>query len=338
LTYAADLHPVRRRFTGIDALDCSNLDAVRRRLKTLWNDHRVPLGGAILARYGICEGVLRDLHYKREVASSEFTWAVDTLTNVAKETLLVGDRLYGTPKFVEACTKRDLFLVARLFSPSHVRRIGESVQVPHPDGGVIEDFEAEFGSGQTAEVQTVRVIRWRKGRRTKLEIVTNVLDRKRLSARDAMLVYRFRWKVERFFFDLKSVLNLDHLYAANTNAVALQLYATAILHTAMRVCHARIAQRAKVEPEEISTKKLYPQLARISRDLAAWHSAIAVMKRLNPTLDLKTPDDRQMPGAFIALSKILVEPRRSTARRRKRRLAGWRSLPRPRPSRRPELS
>jgi hypothetical protein len=44
----------------------------------------------------------------------------------------------------------------------------------------------------------------------------------RLAADEALALYPFRWSVERMYFDLKTVLNLNRAYAANPNAVAME--------------------------------------------------------------------------------------------------------------------
>lgn len=83
----------------------------------------------------------------------------------------------------------------------------------------------------------------------------------RLTAEEALDLYPYRWSVERMFFDLKEVLNLNRLYAANPNAVAMQVYAAAIVYNAMRVAQSEGAAQVGVPPEEISPAKFFPKLA-----------------------------------------------------------------------------
>jgi hypothetical protein len=321
------LHPVRERFAAIEAVDASNLDRVRRRLKTLWKDAQVPLGGKILAFYDVCAGAVRDLVYEPQVGTSEFSLAVAALERVRKGTLLVGDRLYGVPKFAAACATQGIFLLGRLFSAVQVTRERRLSQRAY-QGGVLEDWQVIVGSGQTAEPQKARVIRWRTGRSMRLELITNVMEPQRLSAPEAMQVFRSRWKIERLFSDLKGVLNLKHLYAANPGSIALQLYMTAIVHTAMRACQARIAAQAKVEPEKLSTAKLFPKLALASSEVAAMRTTLVAVERMNPGLTFKKPGTEILKSASVPLSSVLVEPRTSRKPKRIRRdLPKWRSLP-----------
>jgi len=101
-------------------------------------------------------------------------------------------------------------------------------------GGLLEDWLVRAGTGVSAPRQRLRFIRWRRGG-THDEVLTNVLAPGRLSAEEALDLYPHRWGVERMFVDLKEVLNLNRLYAANPNAVAMQVYAAAIVYAALRV-------------------------------------------------------------------------------------------------------
>src|SRR4029453_3746235 len=96
------------------------------------------------------------------------------------------------------------------------------------------DWLGRAGPGVSAPRQLLRYVRWRRGG-TRYELLTNVLAPARLSAEEALDLYPYRWSVERMFFDLKEVLNLNRLYAANPNAVPLQVYAAAIVYNALRV-------------------------------------------------------------------------------------------------------
>lgn len=80
----------------------------------------------------------------------------------------------------------------------------------------------EAGSGVSAPVQKLRLIRWKSGG-TVHELLTNVLDPERLRAEEAMELYPWRWRIERMFCDLKAVLNLNRVYVANPNAVGMQV-------------------------------------------------------------------------------------------------------------------
>jgi hypothetical protein len=67
--------------------------------------------------------------------------------------------------------------------------------------------------------------------------------------------------VERMYFDLKTVLNLNRIYAANPHAVAMQVYAAGLVYNALRVAQSEAAAQIGVLPEEISPAKFFPRVA-----------------------------------------------------------------------------
>ena len=119
----------------------------------------------------------------------------------------------------------------------------------------------DAGCGATVPRQRLRYIRWRRGG-TRYELLTNVLTPARLSAEEALDLYPYRWGIERMFFDLKEVLNLNRLYAADPNAVAMQVYAAAIAYNALRVAQGEGAAQVGVAPETISPAKFTPRSSR----------------------------------------------------------------------------
>jgi hypothetical protein len=116
------------------------------------------------------------------------------------------------------------------------------------------------GTGGAAPTQLLRYIRWRRGG-TRYEVLTNVLAPTRLAADEALALYPYRWSVERMYFDLKTVLNLNRVYAANPNGVAMQVYAAGLVYNAMRVAQSEAAVKLGVPPEEISPAKFFPRVA-----------------------------------------------------------------------------
>lgn len=306
--FAVQHQALAERFGGrVWVLDGSSLDGVARRLKVLWNDRRVPIPGTVIALYDLCRGRLARLHHTRELQPQEGPCARDLLSQVPAGTLVVGDRLYGQPVFLQAAAEHGVSLLVRrnrnvTFVPERrlsSRMVGKAR---------VEEWTGTYGTGQVTASQQVRWIRWKQGRRS-FELVTNVLDPEKLSAEEALELYRERWQVERLFFELKEVLNLHRFYASNINAVAMQVYAAAIVHLALRVAQARIAHSVGVEPEALSTQKLFTRVAAASSSLVIAEITFEGVKQANPGVRLKKPDWRRMPFAWVRLSDVLVEPR-----------------------------
>jgi hypothetical protein len=326
--FAAELEPIASRFTQLLAVDGSGLDAVARRLKVLWGKSEVPLPGSLLALYDIRRGVLAHLDFDVRANAAEFPRATALLARLPAEALVVGDRLYGVPKLFAALGEHKLFGISRRFGPVRLEK-RQQVSSLVTSEGEVEDYDVLAGTPQRTH-QQLRQIRLVRRGKVVLELFTNVLDRERLSALEALTLYRHRWTVERLFSDLKEVLNLNRFYGANTNAAGMQVFATAIVHTAMRIAQARIAQQAEIAPEAISTKKLFPKVAVLCAHLSGARQALEQVRALNPGRNLKMPTLRSLPFATIELSTILVEQGRATRRPRRRYKprGEWRSLPR----------
>lgn len=314
--FQEELRAVGARFTGVWAVDGSGLDAIAHRLKVLWDERSVVLPGSITAFYDIFLGVPRRLFFHTEAMAGELRRVADGLDRVPIGTLLIGDRAYGVVRFFEALAEHGLFGLSRHAKTVKLRRLKVLLRKVVGDT-VIEDCLVEAGTGANGVApQTLRCIYRREGRKV-LRLLTNVLDPKRLSATEALALYRRRWKVERMFYDLKEVLNLHRFYAANANAVAMQIYAAAIVYVAMRTAQAHIARKMRRPPEDISTAKLFPRVAAASKTLTDYQTAFLHTKAYNRGVRLQEPPWAKLPEFLVSPKSILVEPRKG--RRRKRR-------------------
>jgi hypothetical protein len=324
--YAAPLAPVRTRFAEILIIDGSRLAAIAHRLKLLWDERAVVLPGCLLAVYDLGRGLCRALPFSADAAASEMTRAKAVVAALARDTLMVGDRLYCTADFFQALHSQDCWGLFRRNRRLGLRKLQRLRKRRHL-GGCLEDWLVQAGSGVSAPVQTLRYIRWRRGR-TRYELLTNVLDPERLAASEALALYPYRWRIERMYFDLKEVLNLNRIYAANPNAVAMQVYAAGIVYNAMRVAQGEVAEAAGIAPEEISPAKFYPKLAAACQTYVVAQQWERTVRRLNPHTKFRMIDWRTQRWASVPLAAILVERRKGLRRKRRYCLARrhWKSL------------
>lgn len=313
--YEAQWASLRKHFPEVWIVDGSRLDAVAHRLKILWDVRSAILPGCLIAFYDMFRGYPRILHFDPNAAEAEMNRVREALGQVPAGTLLLGDRLYASVKLFEDLTSRGVWGLCRLKDGLSMKKI-KLLRRRRVNGGVLEDWLIELGSGQTAAKQRVRYIRFRRAK-VDYELLTNVLDPKKLSAETAMELYPRRWNVERMFFHLKEVLNLHRFYTANPNGVAMQVYAAAMVYAALRVAQSDAARQAEVEPEEISPAKFFPRVA----DAFATQAGIELGYRLtcleNPGRRLRPPKLRGRPELTTTLEEVRVEKR--NGRRRKRR-------------------
>lgn len=311
-----ELHSLRRRFTDILIVDGSRLEKIAHRLKILRDLPEALLPGCLLAVYDLFRGIPRWIQFHPDAAHGELKMLKPILRELPRGSLLMGDRLYASVALVKELRLRKLCGLFRLNAHlivKEVRRLSRA-----QSGGVLlEDWRVDVGGGSTAPIQPLRLIR--KTEKGKLhELLTTVMDPEQLSAEEAMALYPRRWNVERMFFDLKEVLNLHRLYAANPNAIAMQLYAAAIVYVAMRVAQARVALEHQLDPELISPKKFFVRMAVASSTLVGFKLGCEAMREANPGRRLADPDPKGQAFVTATLGSLLVEER-SPHRREKRR-------------------
>jgi len=332
--YAADLAPLQARFSAVLVVDGSRLAAIAHRLKLLWEERAVILPGCLLAVYDLGRGLCRDLVFDPDAAAAELPRAQALLAQLPGGALLVGDRLYGAAVWFAALGAHGLWGVTRRNRRLGLRTLRRLSRRAHA-GGRLEEWLVAAGSGVSAPVQTLRYIRWRQGRITH-ELLTNVLEPQQLAAAEALALYPRRWRIERMYFDLKAVLNLNRVYAANPNAVAMQVFAAGCVYNALRVAQAEVATVARVAPEAIAPAKLFPKVAAACAAAAFFELGVLATQRLNPGRRVRRPTLSRQPFVTVALDAILVEPR--TGARRRRRFCParrrWKSLVRVRGARR----
>jgi hypothetical protein len=325
--FVPEMAALRDRFVEVWAIDGSRLDAIAHRLKILWDVRSPVLPGCLEVCYDLFRGIPRVVLFRPDAAEAEMRRAEAVLPQVPSGSLLLGDRLYASVQLFQSLKERGIFGLFRRNRTISIRetRLLRRRQVA---GGKIEDWLVEAGSGQTAPVQELRLIVFKGKGKERRELLTNDLDPQHLAAEEALDLYPFRWTIERMYFDLKEVLNLHCFYAGNPNAVAMQVYAAAMVYVAMRVAQGRAAREAGVAPETISTAKLFPKVAAASYSWTIIQLTVEAMRRANPGVALKTPDWRRRAFASVTLAAVAVEPRKG--KRRKRRFCNsrrqWKSF------------
>lgn len=321
--FANEFAGLRNRFSNIFLIDASRIDRIAKRLKILRQEKAVVLPGCLTAIYDVFRGVAVRLTFSADAAESEFNRALPALESIPEGSLVVGDRLYCSGKLFHFLNQRGLYGLFRrtkAMKLTDVKRLSS-----RKEGGVeVEDWLVRNGSGEDA--LDLRCIRLKKNGKV-YESVTSDLDPNHLSVDDAVNLYPLRWQVERLFFDLKVVLNLKKLYAANPNAVAMQIFSTAIVHAAFRVAQATIADEHRVTPEDLSPKKLFPFLAAAAITLLEHAFFFDQLREENPSLDLKKPRCSH-PRTFTRLGAILVQRRRGARKAPEfdKERAKWKSL------------
>jgi hypothetical protein len=312
--YATWMAGLRKQFADVLIVDGSRLDALVHQLKMLRPHRRVVLAGCMTVYYDLWRGIPRRVFFYADAAKAEMTRALETLEWIPKGALLVGDRLYASVKFFAALSALGVYGVFRLNGTLNVRRV--EVLTRHQDRwGFVEDALVEVGSGQRGiPRQKLRRIRYRrKGLRR--DILTSVLDPKKLSSDQILALYGLRWSIERMFLDLKETMDLHTLHGSHPNLVGQQVYAATMVYTAFRVAQAGIAEKAGVLPEQISPAKLFPKLAQAANDYCVSRLWVMKARAMNPGVELRLPGYNVVPSSHTRIYAILARPRRTERRR-----------------------
>lgn len=322
--YCREVADLQKRFSDVVLFDGSRLDKIAHRLKILWSEKAAVLPGCLLAVYDIFRGIATQLWFDADAAASEFDRAERAAECLARKTLVIGDRLYCTGKLFRQLTRQGCFGIFRRNKSLSFRKVRRLRRIQR-NGALIEDFLVKAGAGQ--KPIELRLIRLKVEGKTH-EALTNATDTKLLRAEDVVRLYPLRWRVERLFFDLKVVLKLERFHAANPNAVAMQVFAGAIVHAAFRIAQADIARKVAVPPEELSTQKLFPLLALASIKVLEAEFIFEVTCQTNKRVKLRKPSWTVLPDTTASLEYIRVQRRSNHRKKRKydSKRRNWKSL------------
>ena len=322
--YASWMEQLRVHFPQVQIIDGSKLDAICHRLKLLWPIRIPVLPGCVTAVYDLFTGTVQQAYFYGHSYISEWARAPQVLAKLSPGTLLLGDRLYGIIQYFHQLADLKAYGLFRKNGTVKVIKRLEVLGTAQDGRTFCEDVLVEVGDGRRQAKVLLRLIRYRHNRYS-LDLLTNVLDPKKLSALTAVRLYGMRWSIERMFLDLKRTLNLHCLYASHPNLVAQQFYAAAIVYNAFRVAQGRIAAKAGILPEQLSSEKLFPKLAQAANDycIARYHAIRTA--ELNPGIAIKFPNLRTMPTANTRLNSILAQRRNSHRRCIKRTVFGGRA-------------
>jgi hypothetical protein len=313
-----DLHKSLPAFPEVFVVDGSRLDAVAHRLKVLWDERVVVLPGSLLVLYDLYRGVPFRVRFDEDSNRAEVPALKCELEGLPKGALLLGDRAFCSHRLFGDLTTRGLWALVRCTKAIGIEHVSEVSRAEH-DGGVLRDTLVVAGTTQRpSERQSLRLIEWRAAKKS-IRLLTNVLDPQKLPATAAIALYRRRWSVERMFYDLKEVLNLHRFYAANTNAIAMQVYAAALVYVALRIAQAKIAATVRLAPEQLSVEKLFPRVASASTAFVTTCLTVLALRDANPGVDFVEPDWSKQPFAWATLESVRVKPSDPNRRRRRRR-------------------
>jgi hypothetical protein len=114
----------------------------------------------------------------------------------------------------------------------------------------------------------VRMIRVERPEDKDFVLVTDLLDHNAYPAEDLLWLYAERWGIEKVFQTVTEVFGLMRFIGGRPEACIFQFAFCLLLYNMIQVVRGYVAQAQDLEPDEISTEKLFDD---VERQLIAWN-------------------------------------------------------------------
>jgi hypothetical protein len=254
---------LRARFTALWAADGSTLEALRRKLKGL-RETRTPLGGKMLAVVDLLTRRPQQTWYTAQPQANDKTFCAQLGAALPGGGLVVVDLGWFSFPFFDALTEAGQYFVTRLREKTAYQSVAVLGASAHWRDEVIE-LGVYRSNPCRHRVRRVSVL-WGP---TWYHYLTNVLDPRRLSAREVCELYRRRWRIEETFLLTKRLLGLAYLWVGDRNGVESQLYATWLFYAVLADLCDQVAEALEQPLEKISVEMVFRSLYHFARAIDA---------------------------------------------------------------------
>jgi len=184
------------------------------------------------------------------------------LPRLRRGDLLLLDRLFsGAPGYARFLA-RGLEFLTRVHQRLRVDRLVTVKRLGRRDRLVALPIETKYRKGEpslpkTALVRLVGATLLIRGKRTRTWLVTSLLDPVRYPAEEIVTLYARRWRIETHFQDLKVALGVDILRSLTPDGIRKELAARVCAANCVRMLIAEAADRAQIDPGQISFTESY---------------------------------------------------------------------------------
>lgn len=263
-----------RRFRVI-LLDGKAIKRVAKRLKPLRGIPGGLLGGRALVALEWCTGLVIAMRADEDGDANDVKFVGELVPMVCEQVegprLWMGDRAFCDLTGPQHYTAQegDHFLVRyhpkTPFYPDRQRkpRKGQDERGHH----FVERW-GYLGSPNNKRRRYVRMIRLELPGEKPLVLVTDLLDADTYPAEDLLWLYAERWGIEQVFQKVTEVFGLKRLIGGSPKACIFQFAFCLLLYNMIQVIRGYLAEAQDVEPEEISTEKLFDD---VEQQLIAWN-------------------------------------------------------------------
>ena len=188
-------------------------------------------------------------------AVSEQALAERAMRHVPARSVIVGDRNFGIFSTAYSAQQRGLGVVLRLTAVRAKSLLGRPISIQGDDPVCWRPSRWDGGKAQRAWTADAslpgRLIAWRVGRgkhQQWLHLFTTLL----LPAEEVVELYGRRWRIETDLRSLKQTIRLQRIAAQSTDMMEKELLVAAMAYNLVRALMFQAAQRAKIDPRELS--------------------------------------------------------------------------------------
>ena len=240
------------KFHHIWIVDCSTLEALFRKLKSLEDVPKGQLAGKMGTVIDLITRLPIEIWFNENPRVSDVRFEPDLLNLVTTKTLLLLDRGFYHFSFWLQLIEREVHFITRL-------KKGASIQVKQvfTDSYTLRDRLIRLGSGtKKTPFITLRLIEVRSSK-TWHSYLTSVLDPTILPPYVVADLYRRRWRIEEAFNTVKRLLGLSYLWTGSINGIQLQIWGTWLFYAVLVDLGDAVADELSLPFDRISLEMIY---------------------------------------------------------------------------------
>jgi hypothetical protein len=237
------------RYTAVQAVDGSTLDALVRKVGLLRDAVVHPLAGRITALLDLGSRLPQEVWYEEDAKAHDQRFWPQIVAALKAGTLLIVDAGYTNFGVFLQLTVAQVTWITRAKSNLAFQVERALLATPH-----LVDAVGWIGEG--ADRQQVRLIRVLVGP-TWYRYLTNELSAQRLPPLYAVALYRQRWRIEDAFAIVKRLLGLAYFWTGSVNGVQLQVWATWVLYAVLVDLTDAVAEALNRPFTELSVEMVY---------------------------------------------------------------------------------
>lgn len=186
---------------------------------------------------------------------SETPLAEEILERLPKKSVVIGDRFYGSFRFIHAAASRGQHPLCRLKEGNCKRFIGtpkDSIGEKHIEWQPSAHELKKYPDLSPSTVVKGRIIWMRlrqQGFRDQLLVLFTTLD---LPLQEIIELYALRWNVESDFRDMKQTLSMQFIEAKTPDMIKKELILGIAAYNLVKHCISAAAEHAKLPPRSLS--------------------------------------------------------------------------------------